>query len=120
MRQPHKLKKLQLELKGLISDADNLQSELKALQDKRKQKLDAISDIRAQIHKLNEKDGLKVSDHAIVRYFERVKGFDMAEIQGEILSEEVLVMVEKLGGNGSFPNKDYSVVMKNNVVVTII
>ena len=35
--------------------------------------------------KLNNSENLKVSEHAIVRYFERVKGFDIEQVEKEIL-----------------------------------
>jgi len=64
---------------------------------------------------------LGISEHALLRYFERVKGFDLKEIKCEILSDPVVALVDKLGPSGSFPNSNgYRVVIKNNVVVTII
>jgi len=32
----------------------------------------------------------------------------------------VLTLVEKLGGSGKYPNKDFTVIMKNNVVTTVV
>lgn len=79
----------------------------------------AIS-LREQIAKFKNTNEPNVSEHAILRYLERVKGIDLIELKKEILSEKVLKMTKTLGGNGSYPNNDFKVVMKNNTVVTII
>lgn len=59
-----------------------------------------------------------MSEHALVRYFERVKGFNIKDIEDELLNENLIKMVETLG-NGTFPNDNYSLVIKDNVIVTI-
>jgi hypothetical protein len=69
--------------------------------------------------KLNGKENLKVSEHAIVRYFERVLGSDIGLIEKKILTDEVVALVEKLGGTGTFNCDGFSVVIKNYTVVTI-
>jgi hypothetical protein len=82
-----------------------------------KQKI--IAELEQEIKKLDSPTDLTVSEHAYLRYFERVKGYDLEEIKNEILSDTVLALVEKLGGSGLFPNGDYRVVIRNNVVITI-
>ncbi len=66
-----------------------------------------------------EPDELMVSDHAMVRFFERVLGYDIGKIKSEILSDQVKTLVDKLGC-GKFPNGKYHVVVKDKVVRTII
>jgi len=62
-----------------------------------------------------------VSEHAILRYLERVNGIDVFAIEKEILSASVLKIIETLGGNGKYPlDNGYKAVIKDNVVVTII
>ena len=70
--------------------------------------------------KLENKETLKVSEHAILRYLERVKVYNIEEIEKIILSDSVKGLVEKLGGNGTYPNEGFSVVMKNHTVTTIV
>jgi len=55
-----------------------------------------------------------------MRYFERVKGFNIIDIEKEILTDEVLDLVDKLGGTGGYPNKDFKVLMKNFTVTTVV
>jgi hypothetical protein len=66
------------------------------------------------------KSVFRVSDHAFMRYFERVMGFDLEMIKQEILSAPILGFIQVLGGSGSFPNDGYNVVLKDNTVVSII
>jgi len=120
MKEVRLLKQLQSQDKKIEAEEEALKAEVAAKQRE-------LSLKRAERERLKEKmvglDGngkIKVSEHALVRYFERVKGYNLAEIEKEIVSEEILRMVETLGGTGKYPNKDYSVVMKNFTVTTII
>ena len=80
----------------------------------------AMEDLKKQINSVNKNGELKVSEHAIVRYLERVRGVDIAEIENEILNDSVVSYVSKLGGNGKFPNGGYQVVIKDFTVTTIV
>lgn len=66
-----------------------------------------------------------VSDHAVLRYFERVLGFDIDEIKARIIPEEVQKQVDHFGG-GAFPvnNQDdlppFRIRVRNNIVVTVL
>jgi len=55
----------------------------------------------------------------VFRYFERVKGYDLEDIKKEILTDQVKEMVSVLGSTGKYPNNDYQIVLKDNIVVTI-
>jgi hypothetical protein len=48
-----------------------------------------------------------------------VQGIKTEDIEKQILSENVLKLVEQLGGSGSYPNENFNVVMKNFTVTTI-
>ena len=69
---------------------------------------------------LNEtvKSGIEVSDHAIVRYFERVLGYDFDRIKNDILTKEIIDNYEKLG-DGTYQNGNFSLVIQNRKVVTV-
>lgn len=61
----------------------------------------------------------KISDHAVVRYLERVKGMDIAAIKKEILPDDVAAKT-KIGGNGYYPvNGQHKVRVKNGTVITV-
>ena len=60
-----------------------------------------------------------VSEHAMLRYIERVLGIDLKEIERRILTDEVKEQY-KIVGNGRFPiNDEFRALIRDNVVVTI-
>jgi len=61
----------------------------------------------------------RVSDHAIVRYLERVKGLDIDAIRKELLPDDVRQAT--LMGNGYYPvNGTHKVRVKDGVVITVL
>lgn len=61
------------------------------------------------------------SQHAFVRYFERVKGIDIQQVEKDIITDDIKNMVETLGGTGEFPHKEgFILVMKDKIITTII
>jgi hypothetical protein len=115
-----KIKQLQTQLLKAGSDADVLRVELGVKTKEYQQKLDTIKVLKSEIDRASKTTRLKVSDHAIIRYFERVKGYNISEIEQEILNDKIKVMIETLGGNGTYPNDTYSIVMRDYTVTTII
>lgn len=120
MNDIRKIKQLQSQLKKLIDDAEILKIDFLLKQKEYNEKKKLISDLEKIINDLNNKKELKVSEHAILRYLERVKGINIGEIEKEILSENVRKMVDVLGGSGKFPNNGYQVVLKDYIVTTVM
>ncbi len=66
-----------------------------------------------------------LSDHAIVRYIERVRLADIESICQEIVSPGLLKTIDILGGNINYPGpadakKPYFIVVRNYKVITIM
>ena len=120
MKEVRKHKQLQSQLNAMLGDAEALKLEIANKQREYMQKLQAIEKIKSEMAKLDNNKNVKVSEHAIVRYFERVLGFNIEQVEKEILSEKVLSLIETLGGNGTYPNGDFSVIMKNHTATTVI
>lgn len=114
------IKGLTSQLQKLTGESEALKNELSNKNKEYQSKLQAIKNLKSEIDKLSKDTTVKVSEHAIVRYFERVKGYNIAEIEKDILSDEVLNLINQLGENGKFPNKEFHVVLKNNTVTTIL
>ena len=113
-------KQLQSQINNLTADREALKTEISIKQSESKRKAEEINKLKAQIENLSKDKTLKVSEHAIVRYFERVKGFNIEEIQSSILNQNIRGLVSVLG-DGSFPHPDgYNVVFKDSTVVTIL
>lgn len=71
-----------------------------------------------------KKQRIRVSDHAIVRFLERVAKVDMDEVRRNIVGEQQASLIEKFGG-GEFPvtNKtlgDFRIVVQEGTVVTVL
>lgn len=63
---------------------------------------------------------LIVLDHAIVRYYERVVGLNIREVEKEILTDQLREQHRKLG-DGVYPiGNKFRVVIKHNEIVTVL
>lgn len=119
MKEAHKLKGFQSQISKLEADCDVIKEELEIKKNELREKINAIFFIKSQIKKLQKTDGLKVSEHAIIRYIERVEKRNIQEIENKIANKRILELVDKFK-SGEFPSGNgFSVVVKNNTVVTI-
>lgn len=66
-------------------------------------------------------DELKISDHALKRYLERVKKLDLGNLYAEILTDQFWNAYNVLRCDGVYPSgRGYYVIIENQVVVTIL
>ena len=104
---------LQLELKALQESGTRLKMEIAT---KEKQ----IKEVEEKIHKLKgANENIIVSEHAIIRYLERVYRLDLEKIKQEILPERIAAQA-KIIGNGRYGVIDHTLLIKDNVVVTVL
>lgn len=120
MKDARKLKGLVSQLKKMEGDAEALKIEVQNKQREYSSKLRAIETIKEQINKLEKQNGVIVTEHAILRYLERVKGINLADISKEILTDEIKKFVAVIGGNGTYPNNGFSVKIVDYKIVTVI
>lgn len=120
MQDVRKIKALQSQLKQAHTDADLLISEIANKQRDLAAKKKTIKEIYRKIEQANKSSEIKVSEHAIVRYFERVLGHDIEAIEKQIVTPELLELVEKLGDSGGYPVGDFKVLIKDGTITTII
>lgn len=121
------LKKLEVRLNEINQEIDHLKHDKREAESKLQEANKRKFQIEKSLKALRQKfETPIVSEHAMLRYFERVLGFDLEEIKGDILSEEVLGYLEELNGikNGKIPNnknenKPFHVVLRNGVVTTV-
>lgn len=116
-----RIKQIKTQLPALRDKSTELSKEI-ALKQKENQKIvNQLKKMEDELKELEDCPELKVSEHAILRYFERVKGYDINAIESEILSSEVMNMTKTLGDTGKFPHKEgFTVVMAKGTVTTII
>lgn len=66
------------------------------------------------------RDDIKVSDHALIRYMQRVMELDLSGIYDEILSPQLVASICALG-DGKYPLGDgWQVIVHNNTIITVV
>lgn len=120
LKDTRRLKGLQSQVTAAQHEADMLKLEIANKQREHQFKINQIREIQNHIKKLEGNKKIKVTEHAIVRYLERVKGVDVSQIEKEIVTEQLQDLVETLGGDGGYPVRDFKVLMKNFNVTTIL
>lgn len=113
------LKGYKTQLTKLEAEVSLSKQELGAKQKQHQVKINELNNLKKKIDSIESDKGITVSEHAILRYMERIQKIDIKAIEKEIISDEVLKMIETLGNTGSYPNKDFKLVIKNGTVVTI-
>lgn len=114
-------KELQSQLQKTLGEAEALKVEIAQKQREYAAKQTAAKEIEQRLDAANKSSTITVTEHAILRYQERVQKVDTQKIKEEPLSPDILQMIATLGGSGKYPHKNgYHVIVKNNVVVSVI
>lgn len=115
------------ELKRLQSLHNQLHLEYKALQESQSRLKMEIETKRKQIQEVEEKiqtlkgshETIIISEHAIIRYLERVYGLDLEKIREEILPPPIAAQAKRIG-NGRYSITGHTVIIKDNVAITVL
>lgn len=80
--------------------------------------------IRGEIAELNHKiklatKQLTLTEHAILRYIERVMGVNVEEVRSKILTDKLKKLNDEIG-DGEFHLDGFKVIVKENVITTIV
>lgn len=62
---------------------------------------------------------ISITDHALVRYIERIYGLDTEKLRKEILNQELQEIAKTLGGSGKYTFNNITFVLDNYKIVTI-
>lgn len=91
------------------------------LEEKIKREKDTINKLEKDIKNIrdNVNGRLVVSEHALLRYFERVLNYDLEEIKKKIVPDTVETAIKTMG-SGTFPTETHKLKVKNGIVVTIL
>ena len=114
-----KLKSLQVKRSKIQGDLDDIRKTLKELETRMVEREKALSQIQQELNELADSNPV-VSEHALLRYVERVLGINLKEAEKDIMSKENLEIINQLS-SGKIPfKKDLVLVVKNKTVITII
>ena len=114
-------------LKELQKRKSSLEDEIKIVLEKKTPLCQMETDLRgrlkniiSRIESLKQKDSKTIiTEHAILRYLERIIGIDIEAVKKEILPEEVEQLI-KVMPNGTFQCITHKIVVKDNTIVTVI
>lgn len=115
------LKGLQTQLAKARAEESTLKTEAAALQRKHTQARHAVQALEKRIEELSRTaPEPTVSEHAMLRYLERVKGVDMEAVRQEILGNGTAEAIT-FAGNGRIKKggTDITLIVQNSVVVTV-
>jgi len=134
------------DLKRLQTQKHQLALDLKSAKEQKKEAQESVDTLEKRNKELSEKiscltrrsEKLVFSEHAILRYFERVLGYDIEEIKRKIVPEKIEEQIKQVGGGlfpvhveGNFPDEStgriafrkkcsHKVRVKKNKVITIV
>jgi hypothetical protein len=121
----HKLKGLHVKRTKIVKELDDMHANyegIKAAIEAMDKKIEAkrleLQEVDAEIEEVRQ-GGPIVTEHAILRYMERVMGIDLQAVADDIMRPGV---VEAIGGlvNAKIPHPDgYRLVVRDRAVVTI-
>ncbi len=117
--QDQELAELQRRKALLIRKISRISAQYRDLKKQRIEVQTEVSDINRQIVGMN--GGLTVSDHAKLRYIERVLGIDLTEVEHNINTKALRDMVQTCG-DGKYPltgQSGHKVVVVDNQVRTV-
>jgi len=112
------VKKLYTKRKVIKQDLDILNDELYTKTRQQELKMQELRKIDKQLEKA-QKGELIITEHAILRYMERVKFLNLEDVRKLIVPEETALLIKKFG-SGKFPAGTHQVIVKNNMVITIL
>lgn len=113
------------ELKGLHVRKAKLDAEIKAIEDERTRlgqevgrKKNELNTVRQKIDSFMAKEPV-VTEHALLRYIERVMGINLEEIRGRILTEQNRKAIE-FAGSCKIKSDGVEFVVKDRCVVSVV
>ena len=114
-----RIKSIQVQITKLEEEIRNYNLQLNDIQSNIASKRKQIKKHNKELTKLKQSSkDIIISEHAIVRYVERVLKIDMDKLSKEIIGEDLKNTVTTLG-NGTYPYKNHFIRVVDNVIVTV-
>lgn len=97
-------------------EVDVLDNHIQTLVVQRAELFEKLNGLSEQIHRLyNRGNEMEITDHAFLRYMERVQGFDIEHLKGELRKK-----LPHAPSNGNIKMDGVIYVIKNNALVTVL
>ena len=115
-----KIKNLQVMITKIKLEIDDLKTQQRSIGESMNKKLSMMQKYEEELQTIKERaKDLILSEHAILRYLERVYKLDTNKLYEEIVTQELKHNYARLG-NGSYSVQDCMVKIVDNVIVTIL
>ena len=115
-----KIKNLQVMITKIKLEIDDLKTQQRSIGESMNKKLSMMHKYEEELQSIKERaKDLILSEHAILRYLERVYKLDTNKLYEEIVTQELKHNYERLG-NGSYSVQDCMVKIVDNVIVTVL
>lgn len=119
IKDSQQLKQLQSRKAKLEVEIAEREKEAREAQQGLSRAKNALAQVVSEIESLKERE-LVVTDHAVLRYMERVMGFDIERIKADMLNEQTASLIKRLG-NGKYPiGSGAKIVVKDSAVVSVV
>jgi len=116
-------KRLELadKIKELYREISQIEANIGVLKSTIQAKKVELSETQNKLWFLNNPDGLKITDHALIRYMERAKSFDTQKTKKEIIQELQETTGKTTGKiiDGKYFCKNFRCIVKNNEIITM-
>lgn len=115
-----RLERARADLKNFEVERGDVLSQLRQADDRIATVRAKIGGIEGEIKKLKRTPDIIVSEHALLRYVERVMGINIEEVKQKILAPEVVNAITHFH-SGNIPHPDgFSLRARENVVTTVV
>jgi len=113
----HEIKALETMLKKAEAVEEAARFEMENSRQHHMQALLRVEQLRSRLKDAQQE--VSVTEHAMLRYLERVKGMDLEALRSEILTDNLKLQIETLG-SGKFPiMRGVMAVVRGKNIVTI-
>ena len=114
------IKSIQVLISKATLEIDNIKEQQKVLQSSMDKKAHQLKKYKEELLALQmQSDEIIISEHAILRYLERVYKLDITKLYKEIVTPKVHEQI-KTFGNGTYSVEVFSIRVVDNVVVTVL
>jgi len=116
-----KIKSLSTQIEKFKLELTAKHSEFKLMKEELELKEAHLKKMQSDLQALKEhSDELIISEHALLRYLERVYKLDLSKLTKEIVPDALTTTIKELGNGEYHTEEGYSVKVVDNVVVTIL
>lgn len=113
-------KQIQTRITTLTEEIKLLENQENLIAREKQGKLKSIKNLEKQLESADRKHKFTISEHAIIRYYQRVCKVDFKELEAIILTDDVKSFIESVGGNCRIPLDGFTIVVRNYLVVTVL